>query len=166
MLCTSLSLANIHSRGIGRQNHTRGFDTLNMAAIGSGPISVLFPCISLKITGMLSKLKIRFPQVFMPTVKMNTAMTFMASPAEAWRKKTKEFMKSTSKLQVFTLIVLIFIWRVIFYKKKCWASSQTSNYWDIFKSFNSADILFVIKRFSVEFLRTEYVHTPKNNLIT
>lgn len=114
MLWWSLSLHHLHSRGIGRQNHTRGLDTLNMAAIGSGPISVLFPCISLKITGMLSKLKIRFPQVFMPTVKMNTAMTFMASPAEAW-KKTKEFMKSTSKLQVFTLIVAIFIWRVIFF---------------------------------------------------
>lgn len=87
VLWWSLSLPHLHSRGIGRQNHTRGLDILNMAAIGSGPISVLFPCISLKITGMLSKLKIRFPQVFMPTVKMNTAMTFMASPAEAWKNE-------------------------------------------------------------------------------
>ena len=67
-------------------HHSRGVVALSKGVTGSvtEPINEWFFSSCTKMTGMVSKLNKRVPHVLMPTVRTNTAMMFMASPAEAY----------------------------------------------------------------------------------
>lgn len=94
-------------------NHTRGVDALNTDTIGWAT-SVLFFFISSKITGMVSKLKSWFPQVFKPTVKTKTAITFMPSPAEAWRNERVHELNIKRLNILYSLIQTAIYWNFFF----------------------------------------------------